>query len=181
MEGCVCSQHEVAVLYTDRIVVHPSWAQARPRPPWAGESLVPVGGPKLVRDDCLTMTPCYCYSSCVSFCVVESWNRVKGAAGGAGPFVYSSVKISDGSDVCGLRALLPCSHVVLDPLVLLEVAVTLSGDRAEMNEHIRAAIFRSDEAEPLLGAEPLHGTCCHVRSLLPFAVRAYVLPFAAPA
>jgi hypothetical protein len=113
--------------------------------------------------------------------VVENDKRVTGPALRAGPFIYSSVKISDGSDVCGLRAFLPSSHVVLDPLVLLEVSVALSGDRAEMNEHIRAAIFRSDEAEPLLGAEPLHGTCCHVRSLLPFAVRAFVLPFAAPA
>jgi hypothetical protein len=29
-------------------------------------------------------------------------------------------------------------------------------DRGEMHEHIRRAIFRSDEAEPLRVIEPLH-------------------------
>src|SRR6266508_3114970 len=78
----------------------------------------------------------------------------------------------DGAYVRGLRALLALGHVVLDLLVLLQVAETLTGDRAEMHEHVGGTVVRSDEAEALLGAEPLHGSDCHVRSLLSFAVRA---------
>src|SRR4249919_3551477 len=87
----------------------------------------------------------------------------------------------DGSNVRGLRALLALGHVVLHLLVLLQVAETLTGDRAEMHEHVGGTVVRSDESETLLGAEPLHGSDCHVRSLLPFAVRAWLLPFTAPA
>src|SRR4249920_330569 len=87
----------------------------------------------------------------------------------------------DGANVRGLRALLALGHVVLHLLVLLQVAETLTGDRAEMHEHVGGTVVRSDESEALLGAEPLHGSDCHVRSLLPFAVRAWLLPFTAPA
>jgi hypothetical protein len=57
MDGWVCSQHEVAVLYVDRIVVHPMYEQARPRPAWVGESLPCVGAPKFARavPACLVM------------------------------------------------------------------------------------------------------------------------------
>src|SRR4029077_6115559 len=67
----------------------------------------------------------------------------------------------DWLDGRGLRALLALRHVVLDALPLIEVAVPVSGDRAEVYEHVCAAIFGSDEAEPLLGADPLHGSGCH--------------------
>src|SRR5581483_6481330 len=73
---------------------------------------------------------------------------------------------SDRTDVRRLGALLPLRDVVLHPLVLLEVAVALAGDRAEVHEHVGAAVLRSDEAEALLAAEPLHGSSCHVHSLL---------------
>src|SRR6266536_3892596 len=78
----------------------------------------------------------------------------------------------DGANVRGLGALLPLAHVVLDPLVLVEVTVPVAADRAEMHEHVGGAVLWSDEAEALLRAEPLHGSSCHVRSLLPFAVPA---------
>jgi hypothetical protein len=57
IDGWVCSQHEVAVLYVDRIVVHPIQEQARPRPAWVGESLPRVGAPKFARavPACLAM------------------------------------------------------------------------------------------------------------------------------
>ena len=51
---------------------------------------------------------------------------------------------SDGANVRGLRALLALGHVVLDLLVLLQVAETLTGDRAEMHEHVGGTVVRSD-------------------------------------
>src|SRR5215217_9220262 len=100
----------------------------------------------------------------------------RGCAGSS----WRSIEL-DGANVRGLRALLALGHVVLDLLVLLQIAETLTGDRAEMHEHVGGAVVRSDEAEALLGAEPLHGSDCHVRSLLSFAVGAWLLPFTAPA
>src|SRR5262245_41063686 len=82
------------------------------------------------------------------------------------------LRCSDGPDVRGLRALLALTEVVLDLLGFIQVAVPITGDRAEVYEHICAAIVRSDEAEALLRAEPLHGSSCHCDpSFLP-AVRA---------
>src|SRR5919204_6845052 len=83
---------------------------------------------------------------------------------------------SDGSDVRGLRALLALPQVVLDLLGLIEVAVPISGDRAEVHEHICAAVVRSDEAETLLRAEPLHGSCCHCDPSFLVALRASSAP-----
>src|SRR5687767_12437013 len=75
----------------------------------------------------------------------------------------------DGPDVGGLRPLLPLAHVELDLLVLLEVAVALARDRAEVHENVGAAVVGSDEAEALLRAEPLDGTGGH-EAFPPFLV-----------
>src|SRR5438093_3050291 len=73
----------------------------------------------------------------------------------------------DGSDVGALRALLALGHLVLDLLVLLEVAIAVARDRAEVHEDVGATVILSDESEALLGVEPLDGSGAHERSLLP--------------
>jgi hypothetical protein len=52
-----------------------------------------------------------------------------------------------------LRAL---RHVELDALVLVERTVAVSRDRRVVHEDVGAAAVLSDEAEALLGVEPLH-------------------------
>src|SRR5439155_7511777 len=59
-----------------------------------------------------------------------------------------------------LRALGPIGDVELDLLVLLEVTVSRTLDRAEVHEHVGTFLL-GDEAEALLGAEPLHGASRH--------------------
>src|ERR671922_568440 len=83
---------------------------------------------------------------------------------------FRSLWSSDHPDVLGLRALLSLDDVELHRLPLFEVAVPLPGDAGVVNEHV-GTVGLGDEAEPLLGAEPLHGACCHWRSLLPRPVR----------
>src|SRR5699024_6554757 len=68
---------------------------------------------------------------------------------------------SDGPNLLGLRALLALGDVELDLLPLLELAVAGALNRGVVHEHVRAAAVLLDEAEPLLGVEPLHGACCH--------------------
>jgi hypothetical protein len=63
--------------------------------------------------------------------------------------------------VARLRAFLALRDVVLDLLVILEVSVTLTRDRAEVHKHVCAAVLGSDESEALLRAEPFHGSSCH--------------------
>ena len=56
------------------------------------------------------------------------------------------------SDACGPLAL---ADRVSDLLVLLQRPVAGTGDRRGMNENVRAAAVRGDEAELLFGVEPL--------------------------
>src|SRR6266702_5371807 len=65
------------------------------------------------------------------------------------------------SNVRGLWSLRTLSKVVVDLLVLLQVAVAGALDRAEVHEDVCAAVVGSDETEPLLGVEPLDGACGH--------------------
>src|SRR5579884_2792605 len=67
----------------------------------------------------------------------------------------------DLGDVDGLGALGPLLRLVVDLRSLGERAIAVSGNASEMDEQIPAAIIRCDEAEPLVVAEPLHGTRCH--------------------
>ena len=56
---------------------------------------------------------------------------------------------ADDPDVLRLGFLLALCDVELDLLPLLEVAVAVTGDRAEMHEHIRTALH-DDEAAALI-------------------------------
>src|SRR2546429_7032356 len=82
---------------------------------------------------------------------------------------------ADRTYVRSLRALGALAELELDLLVLLEVLVPLTRDRAEVHEHV-GTVLLGDEAETLLRAEPLHGASCHCNSLLPRPARASDLP-----
>src|SRR3954447_3865645 len=69
---------------------------------------------------------------------------------------------SDGRDVRRLRALRALRDLELNLLVLLERAVAARRDRGVVREDVGAAVLGSDEAEALLGVEPLHGANRHV-------------------
>src|SRR5262245_2861271 len=73
---------------------------------------------------------------------------------------------SDGADSLGLRPLLALGNVELDPLVLFQAAVAAHLDRGEVHENVSTAAVYRDEAEALLGVEPLHGSLRHVSLLL---------------
>src|SRR5690606_25941626 len=75
---------------------------------------------------------------------------------GAPGKVAASVLTSQGGDVVGLLALLALHHVEGDLLAFLQAAEARAGDRAEMDEHVLAAVG-GDEAETLGIVEPLHG------------------------
>src|SRR3954469_18691573 len=68
---------------------------------------------------------------------------------------------SDALDLFGLGALRALSHIELDLLALLELAVAAALDGRVVNEDIGAAAVLLDEAEALFAVEPLHGACCH--------------------
>src|SRR3954468_210152 len=71
---------------------------------------------------------------------------------------------SERADVLRLRALLALGDVELHLLILVEAAEAARRDRGEVGEDVGAAVVRADEAEALVGVEPLHGTCSHVCS-----------------
>src|SRR5690554_2321971 len=75
----------------------------------------------------------------------------------------------DRLDPGGLRALRALGDFVLDALSLLQAAEALGVDRRIMDEHIRAAVFRRDEPEPLGVVEPLHCAVLHDSSNLVMA------------
>src|SRR5689334_15473654 len=81
-----------------------------------------------------------------------------GEAGGLRWFCRSRRRSLHDAHVRGLRALLPVGHVELHGLPFLEVAVALTRDRGIVHEHVRTTVLE-DEAEALLRAEPLHGSC----------------------
>src|SRR5690606_12921593 len=68
---------------------------------------------------------------------------------------------SQSLDVRGLRALGALRDVERDALVLLERAVAARLDLAVVGEHVGGAVRGGDEAEALLGVEPLHGASSH--------------------
>src|SRR5437660_5006135 len=68
-------------------------------------------------------------------------------------------------------ALLARSHLKLDALALLEVAVAIHLDRGVVNEHV-GACFTGNEAVTLLAVEPLHGSgSCHFAPINPTHAR----------
>src|SRR5437016_3582863 len=68
-------------------------------------------------------------------------------------------------DVFRLRSLLALGDVELDLLPFLQAAVAATGDRAEMHEHVLAALDR-DEAIAFVAVEPLHSALRHLDLLV---------------
>jgi hypothetical protein len=56
----------------------------------------------------------------------------------------------------------PLRDLELDPLGLVEAAVTLGVDRGVVDEDVGAAAVLGDESKALLSVEPLHGALCHI-------------------
>src|SRR5665811_1270687 len=77
--------------------------------------------------------------------------------------------VSDGADVLGLFTLATGRNVELDALTLFKRTVSVALDRGEVNEDVVAALTR-DEAETLVGVEPLDGAGCHDVLLVSVAV-----------
>src|SRR3954453_5843981 len=69
-------------------------------------------------------------------------------------------------DVDGLGALVAGLGVVRHLRALGDGAVAVGDDRLVVDEEVLARLIGSDEAEALLVAEPLDGSCCHVLILL---------------
>src|SRR5204863_3582719 len=78
---------------------------------------------------------------------------------------------SDRRDVDGLRALVADLGVIGHLGAFGERLVALAHDALVMDEEILARLVRRDEPEPLLVAEPLHGSSCHGCYLLCVAKR----------
>lgn len=68
------------------------------------------------------------------------------------------VQVLLGYDVAGLGTLGPLLDVVGDGLPLSEGLETRTLNRAEMNEHVRAAVSLGDESKALGFVEPLYST-----------------------
>jgi len=73
--------------------------------------------------------------------------------------------VLDDGNAGGLRALVALTDLERHALVLLESAEAATLDLGVVNEDVSTAVFGSDEAEPLLGVEPLHDALCHVNLL----------------
>src|SRR5215211_6304409 len=80
---------------------------------------------------------------------------------GTGPRCCS--RGSGAANRVGLRTLLALDDLEADPLALVEALVAVHLDGRVVDEDVLAAVD-GDEAEALLGVEPLHGALCHVRS-----------------
>src|SRR3954463_1285913 len=70
------------------------------------------------------------------------------------------VKSGD-ADVLGLRTLGALRDVELDLLILVKRLVAAGLDGGEVDEHVLAAAVLRDEAETLVGVEPLDGSLSH--------------------
>src|SRR6266702_5626161 len=68
---------------------------------------------------------------------------------------------ADDPDVGCLGPLLALRDVELDLLPFLQAAVAATGDRADVPEHVRAALDR-DETVALVAVEPLHSALRHL-------------------
>jgi hypothetical protein len=74
---------------------------------------------------------------------------------------------SDGAQIFGrgLARLSISDNVVRDLLSLVEALHSGAFDRADMHEHILAAVIWLDEAKAFLAIEPFHGSLRHISSL----------------
>src|SRR5262249_11776054 len=64
-------------------------------------------------------------------------------------------------EIDGRRAAALGGDLVVDLLAFVQAVQARALDRADVNEHVLAAVRRLDEPEPLGGIEPLDGTCRH--------------------
>src|SRR5215472_2125562 len=71
----------------------------------------------------------------------------------------------DDPDVFRLGSLLALGDVELDLLAFLQAAGAVAGDRADVHEHVRAALDR-DEAVAPVAVEPLHHALRHLDLLV---------------
>src|SRR6266496_2149008 len=71
---------------------------------------------------------------------------------------------SDRADFLGLRPLGAPAGGELDPLVVLEAAVTVNLDGGVVNEDVGSAVVGDDETVALVGVEPLHCALSHCAS-----------------
>src|SRR6266700_8099987 len=65
------------------------------------------------------------------------------------------------ADLVSLRSLRTAYRRVLDALVLLKAAVTVSRDRGVVNEDVRRGVVGGDETIALVRVEPLHCSLSH--------------------
>src|SRR5207245_9925648 len=68
--------------------------------------------------------------------------------------------------VCSSDLLLALGDVELDLLPFVQAAVAVTGDRAEMHEHVRATALDRDEAITLVAVEPFHSALRHLDLLV---------------
>src|SRR5262245_39219964 len=73
----------------------------------------------------------------------------------------SGARDSDRADVLRLRALRTLNDVELDPLVLVQGAITIGDDGGEVDEDVLSAVD-GNEAKALVSVEPLDGSLRHV-------------------
>src|SRR5262249_61348161 len=81
------------------------------------------------------------------------------------PTPASHARRLDERDGPRLRTVLAVFGLELDLRALKQRLEALAADRAEVHEHVLAAITRSDEAKALRLVEPLHGSGCHKKHL----------------
>src|SRR3954470_23101259 len=84
----------------------------------------------------------------------------RGPGRSGGPYV---TLVSRGTDVLRLGTLRALSHLELNALVLLQRLVSRHLDRREVHEDVVSATLLRDEAETLLGVEPLDNALSHAR------------------
>src|SRR6476620_6096778 len=75
---------------------------------------------------------------------------------------------SDGANTRGLRPLGALADLELNFLVLLQGAEAAALNFRVVDEHVRRAVLRGDEAEALLRVEPLHSSLWHFLLFLLF-------------
>jgi hypothetical protein len=72
---------------------------------------------------------------------------------------------SDHLEMTGARLAALGDQLIADLLRLVEGRQTSALDGADVNEHVLRAVIRLDEAEALLGIEPLNFACRHIGNL----------------
>src|SRR2546421_10719913 len=91
------------------------------------------------------------------------WPATRGCA--ASGMALGADASGNDPDVFRLGSLLALGDVELDLLSFLQAAVAAAGDRAEVHEHVRAALDR-DEAVAFVAVEPLHSALRHLDLLV---------------